>query len=191
MICSTCEGAVIGVFDKGLGEGMPQSLIQCAVDPTKQGFRLVETYPKPTPTRIPQHVPQPLTRYYQQAADALKRRDWDASGAMSRKVIDVSTKMQLGTEEKKYRDNRQRIDALAAAGDITDDLKDWAHQIRIGGNEAVHDEDPFQEVEAADLVNFTELYLTYVYTLPGQLKARRERREMAPAAASDGANERT
>jgi hypothetical protein len=30
----------------------------------------------------------------------------------------------------------------------------------------VHDEDPFTQAEAEELLGFVELYLTYVYTLP-------------------------
>ena len=187
MICSKCEGGLVGVFDRNAASGAPQTLQGCGTDPTILGYRLTETYPLPAPTKIPDHVTPPLDRFYQQAADALKRSDWDASGAMSRKVIDVSTKMQLGpVEEKKYNNNRQRIDALATSGSITSDMKDWAHVVRVGGNEAVHDDDPFKQEEAEDLLNFTELYLIYVYTLPGRLKARRERREeMAPTTVAD------
>lgn len=178
MICSTCEGGVIGVFDKAHGASGPQSLGQCTVDPTKQGYRLTETHPVPTPSKIPEYLPDPLGRFYKQAADASKRGDWDASGSMSRKVIDVSTKMQLAkvadeTTAKAHKTNFSRINALGAAGAITSDLQDWAHHVRVGGNDAAHDEEPFEKVEAEDLLSFTELYLVYVYTLPGRLRARR------------------
>ncbi len=47
--------------------------------------------------------------------------------------------------------------------------------MRLGGNEAAHDEDPYTQEEAEELLSFAELYLTYVYSLPGRLKARREK----------------
>ena len=178
MICSTCEGGVIGTFDKGTGVGGPPTLAGCAIDPTKQGFKLIETYPVPAPSKIPEYLPAPLGRFYKQAADASKRGDWDASGSMSRKAIDVSTKMQLAkildeAKAKSHKTNFSRINALGAAGAITSDLQDWAHHVRVGGNDAAHDEDPFEKEEAEDLLSFTELYLVYVYTLPGRLRARR------------------
>jgi len=113
----------------------------------------------------------------QATANAHRRGDPDASGAMSRKVVDVSTQQLLGEKSKDYRDIRGRIDALAADNKLTPDLKDWAHQVRLGGNDAAHDLDPFTPEEADELLNFAELYLTYVYTLPGRLKERRERAE--------------
>jgi len=65
---------------------------------------------------------------------------------------------------------------------LTPDLKDWAHQVRLGGADAAHDADPFTSTEAEELLDFVELYLTYVYTLPGRLKERRDRAQQEKAA---------
>jgi hypothetical protein len=92
---------------------------------------------------------------------------------MSRKVVDVSTQQLLGEDSKKYGTIKQRIDALADKNAITPDLKDWAHEIRLGGNDAAHDEDPYTEPEAVELLDFAGLYLTYVYSMPGKLKDRK------------------
>ena len=81
-------------------------------------------------------------------------------GAMSRKVVDVSTQKLLAESSKKYGNIRDRIDALEAKGALTTDLKDWAHQVRLGGNEAAHDESPDSKAEAEELLDFAELYLT-------------------------------
>jgi Domain of unknown function (DUF4145) len=58
---------------------------------------------------------------------------------------------------------------------ITRELKDWAHEIRLGGNDAAHDEDRLEEAEADELLDFVELYLTYVYSLPKRLLERKAR----------------
>jgi Domain of unknown function (DUF4145) len=125
--------------------------------------------PEPKPSRAPDHLPPPLPNLFLQAADSLKRKAWDASGAMSRKTVDVCTKLLMKDEAKQHRDMKPRIDALAAKGYLTPQLREWAHQVRLDGNDAVHDEDPFTEEEAQELLDFTELFLTYVYTLPGRL----------------------
>lgn len=65
---------------------------------------------------------------------------------------------------------------------LTPDLQEWAHQVRLGGNDAAHDEEPFTKEEAEELLDFTELYLTYVYTLPGRLAERKARAVAAKAA---------
>jgi hypothetical protein len=98
---------------------------------------------------------------------------------MSRKVVDVSTQQLLGEESKKYGSIKARIDALAKNGTITPDLGKWAHEVRLGGNEAAHDEAPYLQPEAEELLDFAELYLTYVYTLPRRLEERKAKADAA------------
>jgi len=126
---------VIEYFATNKSDGSPSknSPMQCQSDPENFNWVRLRTYPEALPTKIPSHTTDQLKRYYEQAANALKRKDWHASGAMSRKVVDVSTQQLLGDESKKYGTIKQRIDALAAKNSITPDLKDWAHEIRLGG----------------------------------------------------------
>lgn len=104
---------------------------------------------------------------------------------MSRKVVDVSLQQHsiatFGEDAKKYKTIFDRIEALAAQNVLTPDLKDWAHQVRLGGADAAHDADPFTPAEAGELLDFAELYLTYVYSLPGRLKERRDRAQKEKA----------
>jgi hypothetical protein len=181
LICSSCEEIVVAIFD-----GSPSATYSpsaCPGDPRKFGWNIFKSYPQPALSKCPTHTPGELKRIFDQAANALKRRDPDASGAMSRKVVDVSTQQLLGEQSKKYSNIQGRIDALAAANKLTPDLKDWAHQVRLGGNDAAHDLDPFTQEEADELLDFADLYLTYVYSLPARLKERRERSEKEKAVA--------
>jgi Domain of unknown function (DUF4145) len=184
--CNRCQGGLVIEYrhQTNFGPGNPAS---CDSDPSGVGFVLLKSYPGQMPSTVPVHVPAPLDRYYRQAAEGCQSGHSDASGAMSRKVVDVSTQLLLGEESKKYGNIRDRIDALAAKDLLTPDLMEWAHQVRLGGNDAAHDEDPYTPEEAEELLSFAELYLTYVYSLPGRLKARRERATAAKAAA--GANQ--
>ena len=141
---------------------------QCSTDPRQSNFILIGSYPEPLPSTCPDHTPDNLQRVFLQAANALKRGDPDASGAMCRKVIDGSTQSLLGDEAKNYPSIYSRIEALAARGALTPDLKEWAHQVRLGRADAAHDLDPFSQEEADELLDFAELYLTYVYSIPGR-----------------------
>jgi hypothetical protein len=171
-ICGNCQAGLMVLFARAQASNY-NSPGNCPRDPSQEGFLLIERYPEPKPSKAPDHVPDGIAVYFIEASDGLKRAAHTSSGMMSRKVIDVSTKRQLGKESGKYRDNRNRIDALADSGAITRDLQDWAHHVRLGGNDAAHDDDPFTKEEAEDLLSFTELYLTYVYSLPGRLRVRR------------------
>jgi hypothetical protein len=181
MVCTGCEEVLIGRFEKPLGLPGVQQPTQCPTDPRQSSFFLVKSYPAPAPSKCPDHTPDNLKRVFLQAANALKRGDPDASGAMSRKVVDVSTQVLLGEKAKAYSNIYQRIEALAANGALTADLKDWAHAVRLAGADAAHDLDPFTQEEADELLDFAELYLIYVYSLPGRLKERRARAEVEKA----------
>lgn len=155
-------------------------------DPRMFGFPLLHTYPKPAPPRCPEHTPDNLKRLFLQAVDASKRDAPDASGAMSRKVIDNSTQMLLKGEEKKLGTIYGRIEALKGNGTLTPELAEWAHEVRLGGNDAAHDLEPFTPEEAGELLDFVELYLIYVYTLPERLKLRRAKAAEEKATQSSG-----
>ncbi len=66
-----------------------------------------------------------------------------------------------------------RINRASESGKLTPELAKWAHHVRLEGNDAAHDEDPFTAEEAGALHKFTELVLMYLFTLPGMLKERR------------------
>lgn len=176
MLCSNCEEAIVGVLDLPRGRSVSLEAHECTHDPTKAGYVLAAFYPKPACSRCPEHTPEVLERLFLQASNALKRGDADASGAMSRKVLDNSTQQLLAEDAAKDRTINARIDALAEKGMLTSELAQWAHEIRLSGNDAVHDLDPYTIDEAGELLTFVELYLTYIYTLPGRLEERRRRR---------------
>ena len=184
LVCTNCEELVIAVFDRPAGMSGPPSPTNCAIDPRQVGFQFVGSYPVSAPTKMPAHVGDDLKRFFSQAVDGVRRQNWDASGAMSRKVVDVSTKQLLCADASKFRDMRDRIDELGKRHQLTPDLVIWAHEVRLGGNDAVHDEDPFTQTEAEELLDFTELYMTYVYTLPGRLAERKARAASAKAAST-------
>ena len=180
LICSNCEDAVVAVIDYGR-HAVGHSPMGCGSNPVQNGWKLRRVYPTPKPSSCPRLTPDDLKRLYVQADNAFKRGDADASGTMSRKVVDVSTQQLLKEKSKDYENIFQRIEALAEQGKLTDELKDWAHQIRIGGADAAHDLDPYTDEEAEEQLEFAELYLIYVYTLPKRLEERKAKTEKEKA----------
>jgi hypothetical protein len=130
----------------------PTMLTQCSADPRQSNFILIGSHPEPLPSKCPDHTPDNLKRVFLQSANALKGGDPDASGTMSRKVIDVSTQSIFGDEAKNYPSIYSRIEALAARGALTPDLKEWAHQVRLGVGDAANELDPFTQEEADCLI---------------------------------------
>ena len=131
---------------------------------------LVETWPKPTSAKSPEHVNGTIAGYYTQAIDNMKRNNFDAAGIMFRKTLEASLK-DLDPNGKGSLYNR--IINLPANIGVTDSLKDCAHAVRQLGADAAHEDDPFSEQDVKAIQSFTELFLTYAYTLPGMLAARK------------------
>jgi len=136
-----------------------------------QHFRLKSLYPRAPETVIPDHISDNVSRCFSQAADNAKRRQMDAAGAMYRKCLDLATKeLDASLAGKNL---APRIDSLHKSGLLTDALKEWAHAIRLDGNDAAHDADELSQEEVAQLASFTDLFLRYAFTLPKQVELRK------------------
>lgn len=93
---------------------------------------------------------------------------------MDRRALELTTKNLA--PELAGKTLAARINALADAGKLTADLKEWAHSLRFLGNDAVHEEEGISEEEAIQGHELTRFILTYVYTLPTQVAAARQMR---------------
>ena len=74
---------------------------------------------------------------------------------MFRKVLDASLRNVhpegKGTLQK-------RIEALPTEIGVTPAMKTWAHQVRLLGNDAAHEDEPFNEAEAELLAGFAKVF---------------------------------
>lgn len=161
--CNACREGVI--FHLRLQQQSAQAILKDLIgDQHALKIEIARQWPEAIATSIPADVPESVVRYFKQAADSMRARNYDAAGVMFRKALEVATREKASKASSKSLISR--IDALATAGLITADMKGWAHQIRLGGNDAAHDDDPFDQVDAERLFKFTEAFLTYAYTLP-------------------------
>ncbi|MBK1837334.1 DUF4145 domain-containing protein [Azospirillum sp. YIM B02556] len=124
----------------------------------------------------PNHVPDNIRVFYIEAAECLSRRAYNAAAPLFRKVLEITVK-RMDPECPAGTNLKNRIDRLPAETGVTPSMKSWAHEIRLIGNEAVHEDEPVQEKDAKDIQAFTELFLTYAFTLPGMLEERRKATE--------------
>lgn len=66
-----------------------------------------------------------------------------------------------------------RINKLKADQTITAEMADWAHIVRLEGNESAHSDEETTKEEAQELIDFTETFLLYAFTLPEMVRIRR------------------
>lgn len=100
----------------------------------------------------------------------MESSNFDAAGMMFRKTLEAATKILDADLAGKTL--VKRVDALTSSGKLTEDMAKWAHEVRLGGNDAAHEEEPFSMEEALALKNFIENFLRYVFTLPAAVERR-------------------
>jgi hypothetical protein len=77
----------------------------------------------------------------------------------------------------KGKDLNAKLQNLFDGGHIDSRLLNWAHEIRLIGNEAAHDPDmKVTKRDARDVIDFTESILIYVFSLTSRFEAFRTRR---------------
>jgi Domain of unknown function (DUF4145) len=124
----------------------------------------------------PEHWPADVGRNWLQAQRSLEGRNWDAAAIMARSAIQLITRYQ----EAKGSNLKAEIDDLANRGILPPVMKDWAHEVRVLGNENAHprpgDEGTSPE-DARDVVEFLSFLLRLTYNLPHDIAQFRERRK--------------
>lgn len=136
-----------------------------------RNMRVNCTYPQAEQVDAPISTPPRAAKFFIEAKEDFTRGRYETSAMNCRKVIDIATKsLHLGEEDKLVR----RISALRATGLITQEMADWAHIVRIDTNGAVHSDEEFTKEEVDQLLKFTEVFLTYSFTLPAMVASKRE-----------------
>lgn len=127
----------------------------------------------------PQHLPEKVARAYIEAATARRVQLWNAACSSYRRCLELTLKQFA--PDVTAPTLVKRIDKLAGDHRITPDLKDWAHELRLDGNEAVHGDEEATEEITDQMHHLTYFLLTYLYTLPKQVEEARTRRQEALA----------
>jgi len=132
---------------------------------------IAQFWPEVPAPSIPDHLPAAVKGRYEQAESNFSMPgNEEAAGSMYRKALEIGLR---GIDPEPKGTVNERIERLAKAGRLTPELREWAHEIRHLGNEAVHDDEPPTREELAALRGFSEMVLTYLFTLPGMLAQRR------------------
>lgn len=179
MTCSICSRGIVLEVHLNTGQMSPGplsfptnlTLTTASTGQPGQHFDIVGIYPKPTVSRAPDDVPTKIAATYIEACDNKHTRHFETSAILARKVIDLATKIVRGdaaNSETLY----QRIDALRDEGVITGAMADWAHAVRLDANGPTHSDEDVTEAEATNLLNFTEAFLLYSFTLPAMVSRR-------------------
>lgn len=172
--CNRCnEVMCISFMHPQNGAGWVTGISTGDFDATARNYAstVVREYPVRESLDAPDSISDAVRRAYLQGLDNSRRANADAAASMFRKAIDVATReLDPSTAGKPL---ARRIDLLSESGKLTSDLKEWAHLIRLDGNHGAHDDEELSPAEINQLQEFTRLFLTYTFTLPAQVSARK------------------
>jgi Domain of unknown function (DUF4145) len=164
--CGSCGEGVIWDFLPGTAADLKQAM----GDLERYNTRFLRQWPAADSGEAPKDSPENVANFFQQAVSSLQAGNFDAAGMMFRKTLESATKAM--NAEAAGQKLVKRIDQLVETGILTKDLGAWAHEVRLAGNDAAHEENPFSAEEASSLRAFTENFLRYAFTLPAAVARR-------------------
>ena len=136
--------------------------------------------------QLPRGMPPPMEGL-SDAIDSVRSEAWScfhggdfrAAVVMGRAAVQRAVR-SLGGEG---RDLYQEIDSLHAQEIVTKALKDWAHEVRLAGNDAAHPEEleEVSEDEAEESLTFMDDFLNFAVALPQRHADRKAARERLAA----------
>ncbi len=136
---------------------------------------------------LPEKLPESVKTAYDQAARSLHASLFEPCVLMSRKCLEAICKIF----DTKGRDLNARLGKLHEEGHIDSRLLNWAHQVRLIGNEAAHDIDtPVTKEDARDVLDFTEAILIYVFSLTKRFESLQKRRAKTDEAQQPSAQDK-
>ena len=167
-----CNHCLMGVVGNGLirnDYSAKTELKQHKGDIAKFEYILMlEWSPKPPEIDIPTNLPKNVEEKFRQAehlSNLIDMRDPAGNAyraTLERSILHIDASLTGGNLYSK-------IEKLAKNGQITEDLKNFAHQIRNLGNDATHNDDDITQEELNNLSIFTRMFLMYVFTLPAMI----------------------
>lgn len=170
--CIACKSPIVALCRASL---TTRSEIESCIGHREKGTNRTVTvdkiFPAPTPPYEHPAIPDKARETFVALQEMLRERKpahLIINGC--RAVLEASARA-LGSEGRTL---SFRIDDLHKKGEITKTLAEWAHKIRLDGNEAVHEMGGSDE-EAREIVNFTRIFLQYVFELPDTIQKARKK----------------
>lgn len=143
------------------------------VDKTPDDYALTATavYAPSREVNTLKHLPEKVERAFLSAIENMKSAHGaDAAAIMFRRAIENAIKIA-------YPDAKgsliKKIDTLAEQRILPEIMKDWAHQIRLIGNDGAHEIEGVTQQDVTAAYNFTDAFLRYLITLPEEVRLRR------------------
>ena len=128
----------------------------------------------------PEHLPDNINDTFIEGSKCLVINCHNAAGVMFRRCVDLMIKDKHPSVTGSL---KRKLDQLFDNNLIDQGLKDLADSIREDGNDAAHN-DPIDQADAEDLMDFAAELLRQTYTVPAQVQIAGQRRLSRRSAAN-------
>lgn len=174
-ICNNCSGPVLVNYKCSSDQKQLPETMTGDLNHYWKYIAIKNVWPKIERKESPKHIPPNVERFLQQGFVNFKAEHFDAAGAMARKALEAA--LAAHSPELKKGNLYERINKLKENGVLTESLADWAHNVRLLGNDAVHDLEPADPVDVNQALLLAEYLLIYLFTLPTEIKLAKESAE--------------
>jgi hypothetical protein len=118
-------------------------------------------------------IPEPLQKALTECTRCLRSGAYTATVIMCRRTLEGFCQVK-GVKERSL---DKAIKKLKEEGLINEQLFEWANQLRLSGNEAVHNIDAnFPSADAQDILDFTIAILDFTYSFKDKFEKFKARR---------------
>lgn len=121
---------------------------------------------------LPNDTPQAVSRAFEEARRCRKAGAYTATMVMCRKSIEAMAK-DLGAKGKFLHD---KLESLRELDLLDSSLLDWAMELKLAGNDAVHDDWQAKKQDADDALVLVDAAVTHVYGLMKTFEEFKKRR---------------
>ncbi len=134
---------------------------------------IVQPWPINKP-QAPEHWPETVKRFWEQAHDSEKNENWDAATVMARSALQAA----LRNFQAQGSTLKDEILDLATKGILPKIMEEWSHEMRLLGNESAHPETnaaSLNKNDVRDIIHFLDFLLEYLFDLPQKISEYRKR----------------
>ena len=135
-------------------------------------------FPDPQPRTVDSRVPASIKKDFEEANICFSVGAFRASAVMVRRALQSICLDKGAAENDKL---IKQIDWLFSQGIITKDLKEWAHEVRLVGNDAAHPKKPHKDApitkdDAEEILQLLEQFTQTLYVAPAIAAERKKLR---------------
>lgn len=136
-------------------------------------------YPDPLPKDIDSRIIGAIKKDFEEATLCFSINAYRAAAVMARRALQCIC-LDKGVKENQKLE--RQIDWLFEQGIITKELKGWAHEVRLVGNDAAHPKKPGEDQlvtkeDAGDILELLDQFCQVLYVAPAIAEERKKLRE--------------